>query len=355
VGGLECWLAAGVPQRALTTVAIGLVALAVAVRRRWPAGALILAASVITAQAPLGGGIGETDGVGMMLALVVLTYTAAASLELPRAALALAAGAAIFSGFVVAIAPDAGAAIGNGAFAMPLLFAAPWSVGRWARRHGDRAVAFAELAAETAARHALQERQAIESERERIRRELHDIIAHSVSAMVIGAGGARRLLGSDPERARDSILTIERTGREALADLRRMLGMLRRDEDPQLLAPQPGIGQLPALIESLRGLRCELRYEGEPLALTPGVDLVGYRAIEAALECAARHGCTHATVTVRHLPAVLELDVRAADAVIDVERELRAMAERVALYDGSLTAELDCVNVRLPLRAQVLA
>ena len=79
----------------------------------------------------------------------------------------------------------------------------------------------------------------------RIGRELQDIIAHSVSAMVIQAGGARRLLRSDPERARDSILTVEQTGREALADMRRLLGMLRKDDDPRALAPQPGLDQLP--------------------------------------------------------------------------------------------------------------
>jgi len=130
---------------------------------------------------------------------------------------------------------------------------------------------------------------AIVQERARIGSELQDIIAHSVSAMVIQAGGARRALRSDPDRARDSMRNVEQTGREALADLRRLLGMLRKDEDPRALAPQPGLKQLRELIGSMRDIdvQCELRIEGMPIDLTPGVDLVGYRVIEAALHSGA--------------------------------------------------------------------
>lgn len=355
VGGLECWLSAGVPARALTTVAVALIAVAVAVRRRRPAGALILAVGVMAAQVPLGGGLDKTGGIGPMLALVVLAYSVGAWLELARSALVLAGAGAVFSGFVLASAPDAASAIGNEAFALSLVFALPWTVGRWMRWRSDRVAAFAELEAEAAAARVAREREAIGDERARISRELHDIIAHSVSAMVIGAGGARRQLGSDPERARSSILTIEQTGREALADLRRVLGMLRHGEDSRLLAPQPRLDELPALIETLPGMRCELRQEGEPLALALGVDLVGYRAVEAALECAVRHGSTRAAVTVRRLTDVLELHVHAVGPRIDVGRELHDIAERIALYDGSLTAEADCLTVRLPLRSEVRA
>ena len=150
-------------------------------------------------------------------------------------------------------------------------------------------------------------------ERARIGSELQDIIAHSVSAMVIQAGGARRRLRSDPERARDSILNVEHTGRDALADLRRLLGMLRKDDDPRALAPQPGLNQLGALIDSVRdaGLACELRIRGRagrpdtrrgPRRL-PG-DRGGAASPRRQRSAAAR------VVTIRLRPHELELDIR---------------------------------------------
>jgi signal transduction histidine kinase len=178
--------------------------------------------------------------------------------------------------------------------------------------------------------------------------------------MVIQAGGARRLLRSDPARARDSILTVERTGREALADMRRLLGMLRKDEDQRALAPQPGLGQLASLLDSMRqaGLACELRTEGEPIDLTPGLDLVGYRVIEAALLSAAHHRSSHVMVTVRYGTERLELDVRGDGSVPELERELHGISERVALYDGSLRAvpadgDGFALRARLPLTAAI--
>ena len=164
-----------------------------------------------------------------------------------------------------------------------------WLVGRFVRRHSVRAGAFRELAAQAAAEQDAHDAAAIAEERARIGSELQDIIAHSVSAMVIQAGSARLLLRSDPGRARDSILNVEETGRQALSDLRRLLGMLRKDDDPRALSPQPGLGQLAALIDSLgdAGLACERQTVGEPIDLTPGIDLVAYRVIEAALRAAA--------------------------------------------------------------------
>ena len=203
-------------------------------------------------------------------------------------------------------------------FFVCLLFATPWFVGRLVRERSRRAAAFSELAVQAAAEHDERERAAIAQERVRIGGELQDIIAHSVSAMVIQAGGARRLLRSDPERARDSILNVEQTGREALADLRRLLGMLRKDDDPRALAPQPGLDQLTTLLDSVRdgGLECELRSAGEPIDLTPGVDLVGYRVIERVLACAVDHCCGRAVVSVRYTPDWLEKPRSAADSSI---------------------------------------
>ena len=140
------------------------------------------------------------------------------------------------------------------------MIVAPVVVGRARRERSRRAAAFDELAARrrpSTSRAAAAPRSP--QERDRIGRELQDIIAHSVSAMVIQAGGARRLLRSDPDRARDSILSVEQTGREALADLRRLLGMLRKDDDPRALAPAAGLDQLTALLDSIRDERPGMR------------------------------------------------------------------------------------------------
>ncbi len=342
----------------LTMVAAALVVAPVAVRRRRPAAALVFAAAVMTIQALLSNGLGALSGISIMLALALLAYGPGAWLDLRAGLRALALGTIAFSGFVFLTEPNASSAVGSELFVLIVVFAAPWFVGRVARERGRRAGAFRELAAQAALEHERHERAAIAQERERIGGELQDIIAHSVSAMVIQAGGARRLLRSDPARARDSILIVERTGREALADMRRLLGMLRKDEDQRALSPQPGLDQLASLLDSIRqaGLACELHTEGERIDLTPGLDLVGYRVIEATLLSAAHHRSSHVTVTVRYGAGRLELDVCGDGPMPEVEQELRGISERLALYDGSLRAvptEGDgfALQARLPLAA----
>jgi signal transduction histidine kinase len=288
-------------------------------------------------------------------------YSVGAWLDMRHGLAALGFAGAIFTGFVFHTESSSSGAVGTAIFVLSVAFAAPWFVGRMARERGRRATAFRELAAQSAAEHAERERGAIAQERERIGSELQDIIAHSVSAMMVGAGGARRSLRSDPERARASILTVESTEREALGELRRLLGMLRKDEDPQALAPQPGLDQVAALVESARdgGIACELQSEGEPVDLTPGVNLVGYRVIEAVLACALLHRCRHAAVAIRYGRRGLELDVRGDGAPADIERELGSVAERVALYNGILESRSGggtfSVHARLPLGAPMPA
>jgi signal transduction histidine kinase len=355
---LEIWLDRGIAasHRPLTAVAGVLLVLPVAVRRRWPAGALVWCSAVTTAEALLGGGLSATSGLGVMLAFVLLVYTAGASLELRRGLVALTLA---FSAFVVRSLSES-SGIGEVLFLAGVMFAAPWFIGRLARERNRRAVAFRALAQQASAERDERKRAAMAQERVRIGRELQDIIAHNVSAMVIQAGGARQLLRTDPERARESILSVEQIGREALGDLRRVLGMLRKDEDPVALAPQPGLGQLPALLDTIRtaGLECDLQLEGEPAELTPGVDLVGYRVIEAALRAVAASGCRHGAVTVRYRLGDLELEIRSGDSVRDLDGALRDVSERVALYGGSLRvapADGCALRAHLPLAAAVTA
>jgi signal transduction histidine kinase len=215
------------------------------------------------------------------------------------------------------------------------LWIAPWVLGRLARDPSRRADAFRDLAEQTAAEVEARRRAAVAEEQARIGQELQDIIAHSVSAMIVQAGGARQLLYADPGSAREAILSVESAGRDALGDLRRLLGVLRRDDDPYALAPQPGIAELPLLVEALRrsGLDCRLVQADRP-HLTPGVDLVAYRVVETALEAARDGGCRTAAVTIEASADRLELDVRGDAAVPGLNDRLAGVANRAVLYDG---------------------
>jgi signal transduction histidine kinase len=358
---LELWLSQGyvARHRLVTAVASVLFAAPIAVRRRWPLGALTACAAVCAIQVLLGANIAD-DLNGALLPPVLLGYAAGAWLESRAAVTAIVLGAILFGLAMfladVVIVPQGGLNFAGDLVFFTLLVSVPWFVGRLARDRSRRAAAFRELAARAAAEHDERERAAVTRERNRIGGELQDIIAHSVSAMVIQAGGARRLLRTNPELARDSILAVERTGREALADLRRLLGMLRKDDDPRALAPQPGLDQLAALVESMheQSVACELRTEGNPIDLTPGIDLVGYRVVEAALHSVARRHGRRATVTVRYRPERLQLEIRGDGTALGLGHELRAMSERVALYDGRLevvSADGDgwALDARLPL------
>jgi signal transduction histidine kinase len=182
-------------------------------------------------------------------------------------------------------------------------------------------------------------------ERRRIARELHDVVAHSVSVMTVQAGGVRRLLLPEQEREREALLTIEETGRTALTEMRRLLGILRGANETPSLAPQPGMGTLGALVEQLRdaGLPVEYRVEGEPVELPPGIDLSAYRIVQEALTNALRHaGPARARLSVRYRPTRLELEIE-NDGRSDVNgaadgQGLVGMEQRVALFGGELTA-----------------
>jgi signal transduction histidine kinase len=350
---LQCWLGGGVPDahRPVTAVASAFFAAPIAIRRDWPGFALPFCAAIAVVSTLLGGEL-LTNLNGDVAPVLVLAYSAGTRLDAPQSVRTMVLGLALLVTW--AFVPGAGGpptglgAIAQALFYVAMLVVPAWFVGRLVRGHAQRTTAFREPAA-------------IVEERTRIGSELQDIIAHSVSAMVIQAGGARRALRSDPDRARDAILNVEQTGREALADLRRLLGMLRKDDDPGALAPQPGLKQLGTLIESMRaaGRECELQAEGEPIDLTPGVDLVGYRVIEAVLYSAARHRSLRTVVTIRYRPHELQLDVLGDAPLLDLDHDLHGIVERVALYDGSVRAvPADggfAVEARLPVAEAIPA
>jgi len=340
---LEAWLAPGLStsQRVVTAAASVCFAGPIAFRRRSPGGALLVCASIVAIQTLFGGQLMRNAN-GDTVPVIVLSYSVGAWLDFRVSVRTVLIAFALLmsSGFL----PGDGGSPTDFADAAPflafvsLLTFPAWFVGRLLRERGRRADAFAELAEQAAVEQRERDAAAIAQERTRIGTELQDIIAHSVSAMVIQAGGAHALLRSDPGRAREAILNVEQTGRDALADLRRLLGMLRKDDDPRALTPQPGLDQLRALVDSVReaGSVCDLRTEGEPVDLTPGVDLVAYRVIEEALRCVTRNAASRAVVCIGYKPHELELEVRGRGSIPDLEQDLGQVARRVALYDGRL-------------------
>ncbi len=203
--------------------------------------------------------------------------------------------------------------------------------------------------------------EAAKEERARIARELHDVIAHSVSVMVVQAAAAEEVLRKSPERALEPIRAVQDTGRQALAEMARLLGMLRRDGAELGLAPQPGLDDLAALVEQTRiaGLPVELRVEGVARPVPLGADLSAYRIVQEALTNARKHaGEARATVTVRYQTEALEIEVvddgHAAGNGDGGGHGLVGMRERVALFGGELKAGPQpgggfCVSAHLPL------
>lgn len=188
-------------------------------------------------------------------------------------------------------------------------------------------------------------RAAVAEERARIARELHDIVAHHVSVMVIQAQAGQRLLGPGQGDAREALTTIETTGRDALVELRRLLDVLRRTTDTAGTGPQPGLSELPALIGIAReaGLPVELHLEGEPTALPAGLDLSAYRIVQEAVTNAMRYaGKSRTDVLVRYCPDAVELEISDDGPGLTVHsgagHGLAGMRERASLYGGVLEA-----------------
>lgn len=357
---LESALAAGIPHRFLTAVFGVAVAVPVAVRRRWPAAAVIWSTAACLLQDPFQSQLFNLPSRSVVLVVMLCSYGAGAWLPLRRSVLSFGTAAALLvaAQLISTYVTDVTGGDLSSLATLMLIVTAAWVVGRFMYARARRAEAFSLLAAQAAAERAERERAAVAQERLTIGRELQDIIAHSVSVMVVQAGGARRLLQAEPDRARESILNVEEIGREALAEMRRLLGLLRKDDDPRALTPQPGLDQLPELLAALRvdGLACELYTDGHPIELTPGIDLVSYRVIEAALERAAASRCRHATATVTYRPNGLELEVRGDRGLPYPDEDLRSVSERVSLYGGRLdTSGADpaafAVRCQLPLEA----
>jgi signal transduction histidine kinase len=228
---------------------------------------------------------------------------------------------------------------------LAIFFAVAWTVGFGLGGKFREVDEAKERAARAEREREERARLAVVDERARIARELHDVVGHSVSVMTVQASAVRRLLEPDQEKEREALLVVEQTGREALAEMRRMVGVLRRPEEAPALAPQPSLEQLDRLVEQAReaGLPVELRIEGAPVQLPAGVDLTAYRLVQEGLTNALKHAhAEHAEVLVRYGDGLVELTV-SDDGPGGGDGDkgghgLVGMRERISVYGGDLEA-----------------
>jgi signal transduction histidine kinase len=244
---------------------------------------------------------------------------------------------------------------------IPLEFAIAWVAGFALRERVEQAEA-AEVRAALAERERdAAARIAVAEERARIARELHDVVAHAVSVMVLQVGAVRHKLPDGQAEDRDALGDVERAGRTALAEMRQLLAAMRRDGDEAELVPQPGLDGLDALLKEIEraGLPVELHLAGDAVPLPRGIDLSAYRIIQEGLTNALKHAhAPDADVTLRYRPDGLEIEVRdngqGASANDGLGHGLVGIRERVKIYGGEMTAESEngdgfVLRARLPL------
>jgi signal transduction histidine kinase len=313
-------------------------------RRRYPVAVFSIIALVALVQWAVG-----IEMVGDM-ALLVSLYTLAS--HRPRvvatAGAALVEVGAIMASFRWSLA---------GSWPRSLVFlsglvAAAFLLGTNLRSRRSRLAAVTERAERLEREREQQALIAATAERTRIAREMHDVIAHSLAVMISLADGASAKLHSDPERASTAIKDLSRIGRQALGDTRRLLGVLRDDGAPEVLAPQPGLAQVEGLLAQVRttGLAASLAINGEPHPLPPGAELTVYRIVQEATTNALKHavGATSLAVVLNYSPDLLTVSVqdngRAPIRGTDHRRPrgtghgLSGMSERATIYNGTVVA-----------------
>ena len=293
----------------------------------------------------------NNDPMGVILPVAVALYSAGAHLR----------GRALVVGSVVVLAATVAAMIEDGSslnvsgfLFFGFFLGAPFLAGVVIRIRRERERLLVRERDERA-------RLAVAEERTRIARELHDVVAHSISVIVLQARGARHSLADDPDDARYAIDAIERTASQALGEMRRLLAILRADDDTAALAPQASLTHLDVLAGEVRaaGLPVEITVAGTPRELSPGLDASAYRIVQEALTNALKHaGRARATVSVEYGTDVLEIEVaddgKGAANGDGGGHGLVGMRERVAVFGGRIDAGPRtgggyAVRARLPL------
>ena len=342
-------ITAALPQTRLAEGLIGLaVAVAIVMRRRWAIQAVLLVGvTFVGGRLLIGGHVAGRGGVVGIIGVLLLFYGCGAFLEGRRA----------WFGLGISLALGVALSLGKSSSVLAAVFSdvafvlLPFLVGRSRRLALAREHAAREQAERLDSERELHVRTAALGERMRLAREIHDVIAHSVSVMVIQAAGARTVMDRDPLRAETALRSVERAGREALAEMRRLLGVLADGQDLRALAPQPGLEDLPELVSSTRaaGLNASIRVDGDPVAVTQGLSLCAYRVVQEALMNTLKHaGPTQAEVYLRWCEDALELRVSDTGRVAargvgepvagSSGHGITGMRERAAVHGGSVEA-----------------
>jgi signal transduction histidine kinase len=320
----------------VTVVAAVLAQSALAWRRRDPLLAAVVFAVPTALQAVAEGFLTQDTTVGFLAAMLLLysigRYGDGREFRIAFPVVVVGGG--------IALVVESGLERTEYFFWLACLFSLPAVVGRALRSRARMQSELREKTELIERQRSERARSAVEDERERIASELQAVVANSVSAMVVQAETVPRVLAAGrPERAERAFAAIEETGRDALVEMRRLLGVLRRDGDRPELAPQPGLGRLEALVERARegGLDVTVREEGDSRPLAPGLDLTAYRIVQDALEAAAEKGASKAQVLVRYGERELVLGVR-DDREGGGSHRLPGLRDRATLYGGYLDA-----------------
>ena len=335
---------------------VGVLVLLLLARRRFPFAApaayWLLAAAISFGDGVLLAFVGSLSIVGLASAFLL------GNLRNP-----LKAGAGliiVLVGIVIVVYNIPGETASDLVF-IPLRYVVAWVAGWALRERAEQAEAAEERAARAEREREAAARVAVAEERARIARELHDIVAHAVSVMVLQVGAVRHKLPDALAEDRDALRSVERAGRTALAEMRRLLAAMRREGDEAELLPQPGLDGLDSLLDEIgrAGLPVELHVDGEPVALPRGIDLSAYRIVQEGLTNALKHAhATDADVTVRYGLDDLEIEVRdngQGGATSDgLGHGLVGVRERVKIYGGEMTAGTAngggfVLSTRLPL------
>ena len=327
---------------------------------RWPAPAALALAAIAVAESAAGGRLSQTSSfvlipiVGTVFGWAVGTSRRTFMLT----AVPVSAGLAL-----LVLEPGTDQVAGSVAFILVVAVALPSIAGRVVRWRTAINRRLAEQAAELERNQEARARAAVLAERTRIAREMHDIVAHDVSVMVVQAQAAARLVERERPGAADSIESIEDTGREALNELRRLLGVLRSGEDEEdglALAPQPTLRRVDTLVEQARarGLEISLGLDGIPMPLPGGLDLTVYRILQEALRSATDHGgATRVRARLATTETQIEMDLD-SDGLVD-HATLVGLRERAAMYGGTVEVERladggGALRVRVPLCGQAV-
>jgi signal transduction histidine kinase len=329
----------------------GVTAVALCFRRRHPVAMHMIAASTALAMA-----IGNFTDNGISLGVLITSYHIAAHMQPRRRVFQIGSATviiAVTAGVVLALTGSGiaasetnrvqyalGALVSNVVF-----FSAAFFVGDNLRGRRQRLAALHDRNEALQRQVELEAQNAADQERTRIARELHDVIAHSVSVIAVQAGGARRIVHTKPDQAVEALTTIEHTARSAMDEMRRLLGVLRTDGHANDHTPQPSLTQIESLVGSDTSVPVTLDIVGEVLPIPAAVDLSGYRIVQEALTNIRKHaGPAHAHVLIAYRPDQVYIEVTddgrgaAADRPTSNGLGLHGMRERAALCGGTVSS-----------------